>query len=104
MAINPAVQKKAQEEIDRVIGTKRLPDFRDRDSGKMPYIEAIYRELLRIAPSLPLAVPHSASEDDYYKGYFIPKGVSHPGLSFMRSVNKWRFLLLHGTYRRQHHT
>jgi len=74
MATYPTVQRKAHEEIDRVIGSKRLPDFSDRSSGKLPYIEAIYRELLRIAPSLPLSVPHSTAEDDYYKGYFIPKG------------------------------
>jgi len=72
--MHPEVQRKAYKEIERVVGTKRLPDFSDRSNGNMPYIEAIYREVLRIAPPLPLSIPHAASEDDYYKGYFIPKG------------------------------
>jgi len=74
MAINPNIQAKAQSEIDRAVGSQRLPSFEDRKLGKMPYIEAIYRELLRMAAPLPLCVPHAVSEDDYYKGYFIPKG------------------------------
>ncbi|KAF8957569.1 cytochrome P450 [Flammula alnicola] len=74
MAIHPEVQRKAQEEIDRIVGFARLPDFRDRPS--LPYIEAIYREVLRWRPPVPLAVPHKLTEDDYYKGYFIPKGAT----------------------------
>jgi len=74
MARYPEVQRKAHAEIDQVVGSKRLPDFSDRDFGKMPYIEAIYREVLRLAAPLPLCVPHAVSEDDHYKGYFIPKG------------------------------
>ncbi|KAF9552595.1 cytochrome P450 [Agrocybe pediades] len=74
MAKHPEVQKKAQAEIDRVVGSKRLPDFEDRSSGRMPYMEALYRELQRYAAPLPLGLPHAASEDDYYKGYLIPKG------------------------------
>ncbi|KAF4621053.1 hypothetical protein D9613_001191 [Agrocybe pediades] len=72
MAKHPEVQTKAQAEIDRVVGSKRLPDFSDRE--RMPYLEAMYREVLRIAPPIPMCVPHAVSEDDYYKGYFIPKG------------------------------
>ncbi|KDR69747.1 hypothetical protein GALMADRAFT_128336 [Galerina marginata CBS 339.88] len=72
MALNPNIQRKAQAEIDRVIGSKRLPGLEDRDS--LPYIEAIYREVMRFQPPVPLSIPHALSEDDYYKGYFIPKG------------------------------
>lgn len=72
MAVSPEIQRRAQAELDRVLGISRLPDFDDRPS--LPYIEAIYRELLRFAPPTPLAVPHALTEDDIYKGYFIPKG------------------------------
>jgi cytochrome P450 len=41
----PDVYRKAQEEIDRVIGSQRLPDIADRDS--LPYFEAIMKELYR---------------------------------------------------------
>jgi cytochrome P450 len=72
MAVNPGVQEKAQREIDRVIGRNRLPNFSDRPN--MPYLEAIYREVLRSRPPAQLGGPHSLMEDDHYKGYFIPKG------------------------------
>lgn len=72
MAINPEIQRKAQSEIALIIGSGRLPNLDDRPS--LPYIEAIYREVLRFRPPVPLNLPHAALEDDYYKGYFIPKG------------------------------
>lgn len=52
MVLHPHVLKKAQEEIDRVVGPKRLPDFDDRES--LPYIEAIFQEVLRWRPVVPL--------------------------------------------------
>ncbi|KAF9036901.1 cytochrome P450 [Hymenopellis radicata] len=69
---NPEVQCMAQAEIDTVVGDSRLPSFEDRKN--MPYVEAVYRELIRWAPAAPLGVPHSASEEDLYNGYLIPKG------------------------------
>lgn len=72
MATHAAVQRKAQEEIDCVVGSSRLPQFEDR--RLLPYVEAVYREVLRWKPPLTICVPHAPSEDDYYKGYFIPKG------------------------------
>ena len=45
MALYPKVQKKAQAEIDSVIGPDRLPDFHDRPS--LPYINAIVKESSR---------------------------------------------------------
>jgi len=52
MAQNPEVQRRAQAEIDSVVGTVRLPDFGDRSS--LPYVEAVYRETLRWHPAAPL--------------------------------------------------
>ncbi|KAG1843376.1 cytochrome P450 [Suillus subalutaceus] len=74
MVLNPEVQKRAQAEIDRVVGSDKLPDFGDRVS--MPYVEAVLRETMRFYPIVPLGVPHSAVNDDMYEGYFIPKGTS----------------------------
>ena len=45
MALYPEVQKKAQAEIDAVVGLNRLPEFEDRAS--LPYINAVVKELLR---------------------------------------------------------
>lgn len=72
MAMNPDVQRQAQAELDRVIGRTRLPDLHDRDS--LPYVNALLKELTRWHVIAPIAIPHTASEDDEYNGYYIPKG------------------------------
>ena len=72
MTLNPEVQLKAQEEIDRVIGNDRVPNASDRES--LPYIEAILFETLRWNQVAPLAIPHRLIEDDVHAGYFLPKG------------------------------
>ncbi|KAG2089751.1 cytochrome P450 [Suillus discolor] len=74
MVLYPDVQKRAQAEIDSVIGRDRLPMFEDRAS--LPYIDAILRETFRWAPAVPLGVPHATSSADLYDGYFIPKGAT----------------------------
>ncbi|KAG8904823.1 hypothetical protein FRC00_013729, partial [Tulasnella sp. 408] len=68
----PAVQARAREEIDRVVGTGRFPEFDDQ--GDLPYVHAIALESLRWNPPAPFIVPHASREDDTYNGYFIPKG------------------------------
>jgi hypothetical protein len=45
MLMNPAAQDQAQDEIDRVIGTDRLPTFDDEPD--LPYVSALSKELLR---------------------------------------------------------
>lgn len=55
MCQNPDIQAKGRDEIERVIGTDRLPTFEDRQS--LPYVEAIYREVMRLHPALPLGTP-----------------------------------------------
>ncbi|KJA20625.1 hypothetical protein HYPSUDRAFT_1090837 [Hypholoma sublateritium FD-334 SS-4] len=72
MATHPEIQEKAQAEIDRVVGVDQLPGFEDRHS--LPYIDAIYREVLRWKPPTPIGIPHRAEKDDIYKGYYIPEG------------------------------
>ncbi|KAJ3870024.1 cytochrome P450 1 [Lentinula novae-zelandiae] len=52
MCLHPDAQTKGQEEIDRVIGKDRLPTFEDR--RHLPYVEAIYREVMRLHPPVPL--------------------------------------------------
>ncbi|KAG8886909.1 hypothetical protein FRB98_000784 [Tulasnella sp. 332] len=69
---NPHVQKKAQQELDAVVGTDRVPVL--EDMARLPYIRAVIEEVHRMRPVGPLGVPHAASEDVMYKGYRIPKG------------------------------
>ncbi|RWA07492.1 hypothetical protein EKO27_g7615 [Xylaria grammica] len=72
MSIFPDVQRKAREEIDRVVGSDRLPTFSDRDN--LPYINAIVKETWRWHPVTPLSVPHATDAEDIVNGYRIPKG------------------------------
>ena len=72
MVVYPEVQRKAQAELDSVIGLSRLPNFDDRKS--LPYINALCKEILRWHPLIPLAFPHRVLQDDIYGDYFIPGG------------------------------
>ncbi|KAI0056132.1 cytochrome P450 [Artomyces pyxidatus] len=72
MLLNPDAQKRAQAELDAVVGRDRVPTF--SDLPRLPYIRAMVKETLRWRPALPFALPHSTTEDDWYEGMFIPKG------------------------------
>lgn len=72
MVLFPDVQKKAQAEIDSVVGNGRLPGF--IDLPHLPYVNAVVKEVLRWNSVAPTGVPHTAIEDGYISGYFIPKG------------------------------
>lgn len=74
MILHPEVQTKAQEEIDRVIGYDRLPDFSDRET--LPYVECVLLETLRWHPIFPLGVPHLTRMDDIFDGMYIPKATT----------------------------
>ncbi|RPD61592.1 cytochrome P450 [Lentinus tigrinus ALCF2SS1-6] len=72
MTMHPEVVKKAQAELDTVVGPDRLPDFSDQES--LVYVNAIVKEVLRWHPVLPLGIPHSTVDDDELDGYFVPAG------------------------------
>lgn len=73
MTIHPDIQRRAQAEIDSVIGHERLPRMDDKDS--LPFLDCIIQELHRVSPAVPV-VPHCVMADDSYEGYDIPKGSS----------------------------
>ena len=89
MALYPEVQKKAQAEIDAVVGQNRLPDFHDRPS--LPYINAVVKESMRWNLVLPFgrsfviifittiptsseAIPHMSTIDDDIMASIFRKG------------------------------
>ena len=74
MALNPRVLRKAQEELDRVVGSDRLPDFSDQVD--LPYTSAIVKEVLRWGCPVPIGVVKRVVVDDTYNGYFIPAGTT----------------------------
>ncbi|KAN0084465.1 Cytochrome P450, partial [Tylopilus felleus] len=74
MVVHQEVQEKVQVEIDAVVGRDRLPTIDDRPS--LPFLDAIFREILRYNPVVPLSVPHAAVDEDVYEGFYIPKGAT----------------------------
>jgi len=43
MTLYPEVQRRAQAEIDQIVGNSRLPDFSDQDA--LPYVQAVLKEI-----------------------------------------------------------
>ncbi|KAI0036969.1 cytochrome P450 [Vararia minispora EC-137] len=72
MVLFPEAQKKAQAEIDAVIGQDRLPTMADRPH--LPFVTALHSEVLRWQPVAPMGLPHRLAEDDIYEGFVLPKG------------------------------
>lgn len=90
MLLYPDVQKQAQKQIDDVVGSSRMPTMEDEPS--LPLVRSLMKETLReysycaglveatdqslgwMPTTILGAVPHAVTEDDYYKGYLIPKG------------------------------
>ncbi|KAF7340735.1 Cytochrome p450 [Mycena sanguinolenta] len=69
---SPASLRKAQEEIDNVVGDERLPVSSDLEA--LPYVQAVIKETHRFRPVGPTGVPHATSNDCQYREYIIPKG------------------------------
>jgi len=72
LTMHPEVVRKAQAEIDAVVGKDRLPTFMDRPH--LPYINALTMEVFRWNSVVPTSVPHRVMQDDIHEGYLIPKG------------------------------
>ncbi|KAI0709905.1 cytochrome P450 [Earliella scabrosa] len=68
MVQNPDVQKKAQEEIQKVIGPDRLPTYEDR--ANLPHVESIMIEVLRLRPPVS-TVTRMVGQDYSHDGYFV---------------------------------
>ncbi|ETW82095.1 hypothetical protein HETIRDRAFT_475560 [Heterobasidion irregulare TC 32-1] len=83
LTLFPETQRRAQAELDAVVGPDRLPEYADRD--QLPYVDALCMELMRWKLVTPFAIVHQSTEDDVYDGYFIPKGT-------MVMPNTWAML------------
>lgn len=66
----PQVQKKVQDELDRVVGTDKHPSLKDRPN--LPYTEAVLMETQRFANIVPNGVQHICHRDFTVNGLTIP--------------------------------
>lgn len=96
MALHPDKLRKAQTELDGVVGIDRMPRISDKSS--LPYVNALIKETMRWHPALPLStspnpgktecsslsyelpsdshvgIARCTSGEGIYEGYTIPKG------------------------------
>ena len=66
---HPEVLKKAKTEIDEQIGLDRL--IEEQDIVKLPYLQSIVSETLRLYPVVPMLLPHMASKDCMVADYIL---------------------------------
>ncbi|XP_071450811.1 cytochrome P450 18a1 [Hetaerina americana] len=71
MLHHPEAQRAIQEEMDGVVGRKRMPTL--EDLPYLPYLEATLLEVLRRSSIVPLGTTHAATKDVCLNGYYIPK-------------------------------
>ncbi|XP_062852273.1 cytochrome P450 1B1 [Trichomycterus rosablanca] len=76
----PDIQKKLQEEVDKVVDRSRLPSIDDQPN--LPYVMAFIYEVMRFTSFIPLTIPHSTTTDTSVSGYPLPKGT-------VVFVNQW---------------
>lgn len=78
MVAYPEIQRKAQTQIDSVVGPDRSPTW--QDYPRLPYIAQCVKETMRWRPVTPLAFPHALAEDDWISEnstqYLLPKGTT----------------------------
>ncbi|TQD97056.1 hypothetical protein C1H46_017368 [Malus baccata] len=58
---HPEIQKKLREELDAVLG--RGVQITEPDIQKLPYLQAVIKETLRLRMAIPLLVPHMNLQD-----------------------------------------
>ncbi|XP_074273180.1 cytochrome P450 76AD1-like [Silene latifolia] len=69
---NPEKMVKAQTELDQVVG-KNSGTIQESDISKLPYIQAVVKETMRLHTPGPFLIPHKADKDVELCGYMVPK-------------------------------
>ncbi|GAA0171793.1 oxygenase [Lithospermum erythrorhizon] len=68
---HPEEMAKVQAEIDNVVEARRK--FEEKYIDKLPYLQAVVKEVFRLHPPLPFLVPRKATGDTNFMDYQIPK-------------------------------
>ncbi|AET02723.2 putative geraniol 8-hydroxylase [Medicago truncatula] len=86
---NPEIMSKVQKELEQVVG-KGIP-IQETDIAKLPYMQAVIKETLRLHPSVPLLLPRKAETDVEVGDYIIPKDAQVLINAWVigRDPNKW---------------
>ncbi|XP_067664351.1 cytochrome P450 2C3-like [Haliotis asinina] len=78
----PEVQEKCFQLIKQHIGLDRRPTMMDKPN--LPYVEAVYSEILRCVDMVPTGLHYTVDHDVQFMGYTFPKGV--PVIPMINSV------------------
>ncbi|KAH7677682.1 Trans-cinnamate 4-monooxygenase protein [Dioscorea alata] len=66
---HPEIQHKLRNELDAVLGPNPITES---DTQKLPYLQAVIKETLRLRMAIPLLVPHMNLHDAKLGGFDIP--------------------------------
>ncbi|XP_054609326.1 steroid 17-alpha-hydroxylase/17,20 lyase isoform X4 [Dunckerocampus dactyliophorus] len=69
---HPEVQERVQKELDEQVGGERPVCVADR--GRLPYLDSVINEGMRIRPVSPVLIPHSAMKESSIGGHAIRHG------------------------------
>ncbi|KAL8521788.1 hypothetical protein ACS0TY_012082 [Phlomoides rotata] len=72
LMLNPDKLGKLKQELSGVVGEKRQVE--ESDVARLPYLQAVIKEVFRYHPPGPLLVPRAAVSDQQVNVYLIPKG------------------------------
>ncbi|KAL0323029.1 UNVERIFIED_CONTAM: cytochrome [Sesamum angustifolium] len=67
---SPRKMAKARKELHTVIGEKG--QVQESDISRLPYLQAVVKEIFRLHPPGPLLIPHKAEADTEINGYIVP--------------------------------
>ena len=67
---HPGSMKRAQDELELVVGADRL--VAESDLPNLPYLQAVIKEVYRMHPALPLALPRESTKPSKVLGYNLP--------------------------------
>ncbi|KAJ3704153.1 hypothetical protein LUZ61_007858 [Rhynchospora tenuis] len=71
---HPDILKKAQEELDSVVGRHQF--VKEQDLQNLPLFQAIIKEVFRLHPATPLSIPRVAENECKINGYHVPKNAT----------------------------
>lgn len=71
LAANTGVRTKVEQEVDAVLNGGSIDGA---DYGKLPYVDAVFKEVLRVDPPTAVMLPKEATEDRVLGDHLIRKG------------------------------
>lgn len=69
---HPEVQERVQKELDEQVGGERAVGVSDR--SRLPYLDCVINEGMRIRPVSPVLIPHTAMTDSSIGGHAVHRG------------------------------